>query len=77
MSESRSIRWPMSAERWSRPRHRGAYLHILSIGFFIYIISEMHNLLSCGLMMGLMILFVFLADFVVASALMDILHPKK
>ncbi|MEK9761870.1 MAG: efflux RND transporter permease subunit [Deltaproteobacteria bacterium] len=50
---------------------------VLSIGFFSYTISEMNNLFSFGLITGLTILFAFLADLLVAPALMGLLHPKK
>ena len=50
---------------------------VLSIGFFSYTISEMNNLFSLGLITGLTILFAFLADLVIASALMDLLYSKK
>ncbi len=50
---------------------------VLSIGFFSYTISEMNNLLSFGLITGLTIIFAFLADLLVAPALMGLLHPKK
>ena len=50
---------------------------VLSIGFFSYTISEMNNLFSFGLITGLTILFAFLADLVVASALVGLLHSKK
>ncbi len=49
---------------------------VLSIGFFTYIISEMNNLFSFGLITGLTILFAFLADLLVAPALMSLLHRK-
>ena len=50
---------------------------VLSIGFFSYTISEMNNLFSFGFITGLTILFAFLADLVVAPALMGLLHSKK
>lgn len=50
---------------------------VLSIGFFSYTISEMNNLFSFGLITGLTIFFAFLADLVVALALMGPLHSKK
>ncbi|MGA1177101.1 MAG: hypothetical protein ACO30O_16110 [bacterium] len=50
---------------------------VLSIGFFSYTISEMNNLFSFGLITGLTILFAFLADLLVAPALMGLLHSKK
>ncbi len=50
---------------------------VLSIGFFSYTISEINNLFSFGLITGLTILFAFLADLVIAPALMDLLYSKK
>jgi len=50
---------------------------VLSIGFFSFTISEMNNLFSFGLITGLTILFAFLADLVIAPALMDLLYSKK
>ena len=50
---------------------------VLPIGFFSYTISEMNNLFSFGFITGLTILFAFLADLVVAPALMGLLHSKK
>ena len=50
---------------------------VLSIGFFSYTISEMNNLFSFGLIIGLRILFAFLADLLVASAMISLPHPKK
>jgi predicted RND superfamily exporter protein len=37
----------------------------------------MNNLVSLGLITGLTILFAFLADLVIAPALMDLLYSKK
>ena len=50
---------------------------VLSIGFFTYTIAEMNNLFSLGLITELVILFAFLADLLVASAMISLLHPKK
>jgi predicted RND superfamily exporter protein len=50
---------------------------VLSIGFFSYTISEMNNLFSFGLITGLTILFAFLADLVIAPALIGMLYSKK
>lgn len=50
---------------------------VLSIGFFTYILSEMNNLFSFGLITGLTILFAFLADLLVAPALMGLLYHKR
>ena len=37
----------------------------------------MNNLFSFGLITGLMILFAFLADLLIVSALISLLHPKN
>ena len=50
---------------------------VLSIGLFSYTISGINNLLSLGLITGLMILFAFLADLLVAAAMINLPHPKK
>ena len=49
---------------------------VLSIGFFTYIVSEMNNLFSFGLITGMTILFAFLADLLVSPALMSLLHAN-
>lgn len=50
---------------------------VLSVGFFTYIISEMNNLYSFGLITGWTIIFALLADLLVAPALMSLLYPRR
>ncbi len=49
---------------------------ILSSGFFIYTLATMTNLFYFGLLTGITILFAFLADLVLAPALMSLLAAK-
>ena len=49
---------------------------VLSIGFFIFIFSDMNNLLNFGLLTAFTILMALLADYLVAPALMVLVNPK-
>jgi predicted RND superfamily exporter protein len=50
---------------------------VLSLGFFIYMFSEMNNLFRFGLLTGLTIIFALLADFLLAPALMALFKSRK
>ncbi len=51
---------------------------VLSIGFFIFMLANMNNLINFGLLTGLTIIMALLADFFLAPALMVIVNkPKK
>jgi len=51
---------------------------VLSAGFFIYMFATMHNLFYFGLLTGLTIILAFLADIILAPALMMLVaRPAK
>ncbi len=50
---------------------------VLSLGFFIYMFSSMHNLFNFGLLTGLAILTALLADYFLAPALVTLLARSK
>ena len=50
---------------------------VLSLGFFIFMVSSMYNLFNFGLLTGFTILMALLADFFVAPALMAVIHKPK
>ena len=50
---------------------------VLSIGFFIFMLSSMSNLFNFGLLTGLAILIALLADYFLAPALMTLLVEDR
>jgi len=50
---------------------------VLSIGFFTFMFSEMHNLFNFGLLTGFALLMALLADYLIAPALMVLLNKKS
>jgi predicted RND superfamily exporter protein len=50
---------------------------VLSIGFFIFMLADMHNLFNFGLLTGITIVSALLADFLLAPALMSLLHKSE
>lgn len=49
---------------------------VLSLGFFIYMFASMNNLFYFGLLTGMTIILALLADFILAPALMALIHRK-
>lgn len=49
---------------------------VLSLGFFLYMFSELSNLFNFGLLTGITIILALLADFFLAPALMATLHAR-
>jgi hypothetical protein len=49
---------------------------VLSTGFFIFTLSEMNNIFNFGLLTGLAIMLALVADFLLAPALMQLIHPE-
>jgi predicted RND superfamily exporter protein len=50
---------------------------VLSLGFFIFMLSSMNNLFRFGLLTGLTIVFALLADYFIAPALMALAAPAR
>jgi len=50
---------------------------VLSIGFFIFMLADMNNLINFGLLTGLTIIMALLADFFLAPALMVVVNKPK
>lgn len=50
---------------------------VLSCGAFIFMVSEMRNLQSFGMLTGMTIIFALLADFILAPALMSLYYKHK
>jgi predicted RND superfamily exporter protein len=49
---------------------------VLSLGFFIFMFSSMNHLFNFGLLTGIAVLLALAADFLLAPALMVLIHPK-
>jgi predicted RND superfamily exporter protein len=49
---------------------------VLSVGFFLYLFSNLNNLQNFGLLTGFTIIMALLADFFLAPALMKELHKS-
>jgi len=49
---------------------------VLSTGFFIFMLSEMNNIFRFGALTGLAIILALLADFLLAPALMQVIHGE-
>ena len=50
---------------------------VLCLGFFIYMFASMHNLFNFGLLTGITIIVALLADYLVAPAMMALVHHKQ
>ncbi|MBW2618500.1 MAG: MMPL family transporter, partial [Deltaproteobacteria bacterium] len=50
---------------------------VLSLGFFIFMFASMNNLFRFGLLTGVTVLLALLADFLLAPALMVLIHRNK
>jgi len=50
---------------------------VLAIGFFIFTQAALNNLIDFGILTGAAIVLALIADFVLAPALMMLVHPKK
>ena len=49
---------------------------VLSAGFYLFIFSYMSNIVNFGIVTGTAIVMALVADFLIAPALMSLLHPK-
>ncbi len=50
---------------------------VLASGFFVLMLSKMHNLTNFGLLTGITIILALLADFLLAPALMTVIYGRK
>ena len=50
---------------------------VLSVGFFIFILSSMNNLFSFGLITGLVIIIALLGDILLAPAMMAVIYKNR
>ncbi len=50
---------------------------VLAIGFFIFTQATLNNLIDFGILTGAAILLALIADFILAPALMMLVHPRK